>query len=826
MAMNTFATNNELAIMQKRNELDLMNNDTYLRLVLEFSSSMELIKTIILLSKYHNNYIHSNKYSHHLINHILQREFGCVITNNTHSSNPLTAIQTMHNYWDDTKVKSNLNFIQRIMKHYKQWTVHGLLHFMTKICAKKHISLCELSFNLISEQFERIQIHQQHNQHFMHLLWHKTIETITINTNNHSDIDDDNWMIDADGDTDNKNEENQLKQLCLIQPELEKYLQILYYMNRNAGYEMQQEDIFTFYRIFEIVNGNIKHKMLEMLVTEDTVMTEIFTFLIDILEGQRPLAIDNLYDDFNRQWPIWSKPFINSLLPAVVKYAIMYAQLDNKYIDNMDNISIDGDTVTRRWSMSDICIEIADIIGQYKLYEIFLELLNNNNGDWKYYESILFCIGTHTKVTCIDSNDIKIKQQHPLYQIFVKIIDLKVMDNIRVRNRGIYLFGHHCVFLDANDYILKLYFDKFIIGTLCNDKWCSQTKTFAANALKRFCESFSGKEIPLVIMQSIYNIYINGFKNINKCINIKQEILIIIGLTTIIIGFDDLNEIENGIDYMIQMPHKYLCMLTGDDMDEKKQDIDIDVENKNYEMKIVQTMKRLSTIFKYFKLDCDSNGLPLKALLKIWPQILYLLEHKTNEDDIMEYSIRCLKHVIRECSNEYKQCSLFLSFFEKIIYLYINKSQRSSFLYIMSIYLDEYNTNQCILRLFSSSMYEITLTTFKVASTEQLFVKHHEMIEDFYEMVKVYLRTRKKHIFEHNMYCIKWIFEMGINGLLLTNVNAHIAIITFYNQFFDNQNNNCKHFVDNIYFKYGELLINKILFFLVFNLNKKKTTKI
>ena len=96
------------------------------------------------------------------------------------------------------------------------------------------------------------------------------------------------------------------------------------------------------------------------------------------------------------------------------------------------------------------------------------------------------------------------------------------------------------------------------------------------------------------------------------------------------------------------------------------------------------------------------------------------------------------------------------------------------------------SSNKMIYSLFSSSLDKITSETFKISKDEKTFIENHEMIEDFYELIKVYLKLcDNKQIFDDNMNCIKWIFEMGINGLLMENVNAHIVVTSFYQQFFE-----------------------------------------
>eukprot|EP01084_Bolivina_argentea_P082336 149076_1 len=103
-------------------------------------------------------------------------------------------------------------------------------------------------------------------------------------------------------------------------------------------------------------------------------------------------------------------------------------------------------------------------------------------------------------------------------------------------------------------------------------------------------------------------------------------------------------------------------------------------------------MNCISCIFKYFK--CSSSGnLNVLLLEEIWPSIKLVLTTYTSCDNIMEKTTRIIKHVIRNNNNNsqyFMKSNLCIEILKLITILYCNKSQRSSFLYVIWTYVDEY----------------------------------------------------------------------------------------------------------------------------------------
>ena len=88
------------------------------------------------------------------------------------------------------------------------------------------------------------------------------------------------------------------------------------------------------------------------------------------------------------------------------------------------------------------------------------------------------------------------------------------------------------------------------------------------------------------------------------------------------------------------------------------------------------------------------DNISVKLLEEIWPNIRFILATWTECDGVMEKTTRIMKHVIRNGgATQFSSSSLCIEALRLLTDLYCTKSQRSSFLYIVWIYVDEYMEN-------------------------------------------------------------------------------------------------------------------------------------
>ena len=410
----------------------LLNHEIYLQMILEFSSSLELIQTLTLLSKFHHQYLHSKHHSNALIKRILRREFGVAITAlksaKPLTSNPLCMVRIMHNFWDDSVMGNDGNFMDRIMKHRDHWTFYALSYFLSRMSAKSSISVDLMSFDRSSQ---RVSVLSDHNEHILFLLFNDVLQSLYSNeraskpskVDNDSDDDDEE---DAKWQSEEPEEENEPwallnastmnslfyrnvkpteERLRRWAPKMEKYLETLHWMVMQHEYEFDGDDLWTFYYFYPFCCDRIKAKMLSILMNHEmnggSSISTLFYPLQSVVDRIRSnLGADHMDNDFPRIWPKWSRMYTAYLIPDMVKCAVRSARLSDDSSSNSLN--------KRSTLWIDDLVEITDLIGPSKMLQLFLDMLCDDNvdgDDWTYYEAILFCILELTESESLSSSD-------------------------------------------------------------------------------------------------------------------------------------------------------------------------------------------------------------------------------------------------------------------------------------------------------------------------------------------------------------------------------------------------------------------------------------
>ena len=422
--------------MALQTTMALLNHETYLGMILEFISSMELIHTVVLLSRFHHDFLSSKRHCSALIKRVLRREFGVAVSalggpskpSALSSSSPLSLVRIMHNFWDDAAMGNGSNFMERIMEHRDNWTFHGLCHFISRLSAKSTISVDLLSFDRSSG---RVSVLRDHNEHILFLLFDAVLQSLYSNERalesaaaesedeDAENEDDAVWRSEEDSAENEpwsllsastmtsslyrnvKPTEDRLRRWA---PKMERFLELLHWMAIEHEYEFDADDLWTFYHFYPFCNDRVRRKMLSLLIDPQTASPSIHTLfypLESVVERTRStLGAQAMDGDFSRIWPKWSRVYTHSLIPDMVKYAVQSARLcDDQQFEEHSN---------RSTTMIDHLVEITDLIGPTKMLQLFLDMLCDDNvdeGDWTYYEAILFCILELSESEAFSSSD-------------------------------------------------------------------------------------------------------------------------------------------------------------------------------------------------------------------------------------------------------------------------------------------------------------------------------------------------------------------------------------------------------------------------------------
>jgi len=151
------------------------------------------------------------------------------------------------------------------------------------------------------------------------------------------------------------------------------------------------------------------------------------------------------------------------------------------------------------------------------------------------------------------------------------------------------------------------------------------------------------------------------------------------------------------------------------------------------------------------------------------------------------------------------------------LHLYCSRSQRSSFLYIVWIYVDEYMANNAAAKALMDTLGKFTRCTFEgPLRDEKAFAVHYDIAEDFYELIVQYIRKAHCQLIQRPLF-VRTLWERAICGLLLDHDKALDAITAFFTECIAMASYDETHreLVDQLLFGgpqfYGRRIIHQIL---------------
>lgn len=118
--------------------------------------------------------------------------------------------------------------------------------------------------------------------------------------------------------------------------------------------------------------------------------------------------------------------------------------------------------------------------------------------------------------------------------------------------------------------------------------------------------------------------------------------------------------------------------------------------------------------------------------------------------------------------------------------LYCTRSPRSSFLYIVWIYVDEYMSNPAAAKALMETLLQLTQCTFSSPSgplrDAGCFVSAVDIVEDFYELIVQYIRRGHGHLVAGGGALLHTLWDRAICGLLLDHQKAMEAVVAFFTE--------------------------------------------
>jgi len=296
-------------------------------------------------------------------------------------------------------------------------------------------------------------------------------------------------------------------------------------------------------------------------------------------------------------------------------------------------------------------------------------------------------------------------------------------------------------------------------------------------------------------------------------------VVLIEAMSTLISGFGTEEDWRRGIERILRKQRGHLAHLLkrakAGHFGDAPQPKDVSADG----LSLYDTVNNISQVFKYFSPRSEGGEHIAVSLLEdFWPNIGYILTEYTECDGVMEKTTRIIKHVIRNGgASAFMESALCIEALELLTDLYCSRSQRSSFLYIVWIYVDEYMANNAAAKALMDTLGKFTRCTFEgPLRDEKAFAVHYDIAEDFYELIVQYIRKAHCQLIQRPLF-VRTLWERAICGLLLDHDKALDAITAFFTECIAMASYDETHreLVDQLLFGgpqfYGRRIIHQIL---------------
>jgi len=509
-----------------------------------------------------------------------------------------------------------------------------------------------------------------------------------------------------------------------------------------------------------------------------------------------------LWDNFERPWPQWARRYVVypatasgqiGLIPTILPTMVSAAKLPEDF-DEMDPDEQD-EAMEVRWQIADNIGDICNILGLHAALQVLSNLLDsfcvsnpaapiNSASDGamdRVYrcEAILFCLQSGPRCDPLERGPNN--SGHPLLRIFGQL--RRLPQHFLIRRSAIHFIAAHLSFVTVQDEVFEFLYN-FTMTALDEPK-CQKE---AVRALRAFCTQFDAATLPRQFTASLFAIYDEKSHHLA----VRDQVVLIEAMATLISKCRHLDDARQGVGRLLQKPKERLAALLrrasedgfadSGSLSMKAKELSLDG------LTLYDTVNIISQIFKFFNpRSSEGNGpekaeenISVKLLEEMWPNVRFLLTTFTECDGVMEKTTRIIKHVIRNGgAKQFSASALCIEALRLLTDLYCSKSQRSSFLYIVWIYVDEYMAMPQAAKALMETLSKLAQCTFAgPLRDEESFLEHVDIVEDFYELIVQYIR-KAHHYLVQNTAFVRSLFERATCGLLLDHQKSQEAVIAF-----------------------------------------------
>ncbi|MCL4123759.1 UNVERIFIED_CONTAM: hypothetical protein GTU68_064559 [Idotea baltica] len=198
---------------------------------------------------------------------------------------------------------------------------------------------------------------------------------------------------------------------------------------------------------------------------------------------------------------------------------------------------------------------------------------------------------------------------------------------------------------------------------------------------------------------------------------------------------------------------------------------------KNGESDPVIWLDRLSAIFRSVNPIIKNGEIHpcQEVVMEIWPTLAATFHQYSSDIRIMEHCCRCLRFAVR-CVHQ--QSAPLLPALVEMIVLQYAKTGFSCFVYLGSILVDEYASEEGCVPGLLSMLQAFMQPTFALLTQPNGFKDHPDTVDDWFRLCTRFLQRSPVHFLQCQV--IANILECGLQACMLDHKDANAAVLKFF----------------------------------------------
>jgi hypothetical protein len=153
-----------------------------------------------------------------------------------------------------------------------------------------------------------------------------------------------------------------------------------------------------------------------------------------------------------------------------------------------------------------------------------------------------------------------------------------------------------------------------------------------------------------------------------------------------------------------------------------------------------------------------------------------VMKRYNTDNDVMEKTTRIIKSTIRGGSQHFVNSKLATSILNEVVTVY-KSSSKSCFLYLVSVYVDEYGQLESTQELFEGCLLQILEKTSTLLTDLASFTNDPDLVEDFFELLIRYFKRCSKILLKEQ-YLIH-VLDLALCGIRIRHADASRAILLY-----------------------------------------------